>query len=80
MNEQRAASERRYFWDFFGPNAEGTARHFKEHLDGFLAREGIADATTGVVSEQPGHWAAYCDAPSAHEASIAQALRPRRYR
>ena len=28
----------RYFWDFFGPDAERTAQHFRRHLDEFLEK------------------------------------------
>ena len=69
---------RRYFWDFYGGSAEGTARHFHTHLDDFLARNAITGCTTGV--EQPGksQFAAWCEAPEEHGDAIRRALRPRR--
>jgi len=67
-----------WYWDFAGPTAEGTARHFVVHLDEFLAREGIAGCETGVESQGPGHAAAYCRGPDEHHDVILRALRPRR--
>lgn len=72
------AGLRRYFWDFFGPNGEGTARHFHEHLDEFLAREKLAGCATGVIVEDR-HSAVYCDAPETHHAVVQRALRPKRF-
>lgn len=69
---------RRYYWDFFGPAADGTARHFQHHLDEFLERERLQGCTTGVEAEQ-GTVSAWLDAPVAYEPVIGRALRPRRY-
>jgi hypothetical protein len=69
---------RRYFWDFFGPNGAGTARHFLVHLDEFLSRHSLSGCETGVVSAGPAHHAVFCIAPAAVQASIESALRPRR--
>lgn len=78
-----------YFWDFFGPRAEGTARHFVEHLDQFLEREsrlereGFLGCETGAGSRGPGHAAAWCRVPPDAEPEIhrgiQKALRPRRF-
>ena len=67
-----------YFWDFFGPSAEGTAAHFLVHLDEFLVRESIEGCTTGLCDEGPGHHAAYCAAPPTAGAVLERALKPRR--
>ncbi|WP_373046717.1 hypothetical protein [Vulgatibacter sp.] len=67
-----------WYWDFAGPNAEGTARHFRVHLDEFLAREGIEGCETGVESQGPGHAAAFCRGPASVREPIERALRPRR--
>ena len=67
------------YWDHFGAPAEGTAEHFRVHLDEFLAREGLTGCTTGVVVEQPGHHAAaWCTCPEPLVPVIGRALRPRR--
>ena len=78
-----AREGRIYFWDFFGPRAEGTARHFVEHLGQFLQREGFAECETGAGSRGSGHAAAWCrvppEAPAEVHLGIQKALRPRRF-
>ena len=67
-----------FFWDFHGPRAEGTARHFARHLGELFAREAIAGCTTAVEEAARNHWVVRCDAPAAHAESLRRALRPRR--
>ena len=67
-----------YFWDFFGPRADGTARHFQKHLEQFLETHALPGCRTGLASEGEGHQAVYCEAPAAAESAIEGALRPRR--
>lgn len=67
-----------YYWDFFGPAAQGTAEHFLRHLDEFLARESVAGCRTGCNSQGAGHHAAYCAAPPEAGEVIERALKPRR--
>lgn len=31
----------RFHWDFFGPDAPTTAKHFLKHMDEFCVREGV---------------------------------------
>jgi uncharacterized protein len=69
-----------FFWDFFGPRAEGTARHFQRHMDEFLHRETLAGCITGAEQLAAGHWAAWCRAPADAAAAVQGALRPRRQR
>lgn len=69
---------RSYYWDFFGPRAEGTAAHFRQHLDGFIQKNGLEGCETGIVSQGEGHSAAFCRAPAAAQSAIERALRPRR--
>jgi hypothetical protein len=68
-----------YLWDFFGPNAEGTAAHFEVHLRQFLAEHGITDCETGTESEGEGHRAARCSTPAGNDV-LERALKPRRRR
>ena len=68
-----------YLWDFFGPNAEGTAAHFEVHLREFLDKHGITGAETGTESEGEGHRATRCSVREANPL-IEQALKPRRRR
>lgn len=67
-----------FCWDFFGPRAEGTARHFQRHLDEFLLREGIAGCATGAEQVAAGHWAAWCRTPQPAIETVRRTLRPRR--
>lgn len=69
---------RSYFWDFFGPRAEGTAQHFLVHLRQFLKQHECPEMPTGVRSEGPGHQAVFCSPPQEFWQPIEQSLRPRR--
>ncbi|MBC7541839.1 MAG: hypothetical protein H7338_03830 [Candidatus Sericytochromatia bacterium] len=68
----------RFYWDFYGGSAEGTATHFHKHLDEFLTRNGITGCRTGMLQAGKVQFAAWCEAPADHQAAIAKALRPRR--
>lgn len=68
-----------YAWDFFGPNAEGTAQHFLRHLEQYRAKLGLEGCETGLESERAGHHAVWCRTPPAADAAILQ-LRPKRRR
>jgi hypothetical protein len=70
--------KRRYFWDFFGPAAERTAEHFREHLEQFLVQNALSGCEVGLASAGAGHHAAFCVAPSEVQSAIERALRPRR--
>lgn len=66
-----------FYWDYYGPDAEGTARHFLVHLGEYIVRAGVADCERGVESTRAGHCAVWCKAPDdAREAMLR--LRPRR--
>ena len=65
-------------WDFFGPTALGTARHFLIHLVEFLAREALGPLPTGLGTETAGHVAAWCQISAETEAVLVRALRPKR--
>ena len=67
-----------FFWDFFGPRAEGTARHFLRHLEEFLQREAVSDCVAEVAAVKAGHWAVSCRTPLDTAAVVRAALRPRR--
>jgi hypothetical protein len=67
-----------FHWDYHGPRAEGTARHFCHHLDEFLTREGLTGCRTAVVEVREGHWAVACDAEGEAAAIVERVLRPRR--
>lgn len=67
-----------FYWDFFGPYAERTARHFDVHLQQFLEKNAVAGCQTGVESAGAGHFAAFCVAPLEVADGVERALRPRR--
>ncbi len=83
----------RFLWDFYGPGAEKTARHFEQHLKDFFKNNELA-LPTDVQRLEENHWCASCDPPdvpaamlepqptTSDEASIAdkvgRALRPQR--
>lgn len=68
-----------YAWDFHGPHAEGTARHFLEHLATFCRQLALEGCEAGLESHGPGHHAVWCRTPAAAAAAV-QRLRPRRSR
>lgn len=68
-----------YIWDFFGPNAEGTARHFLRHLEQYWVKSGLEGCEGGLESEATGHHAVWCRTPPAADAAIMQ-LKPKRRR
>ena len=67
-----------FYWDFFGPNAQPTAEHFRVHLERFLAQNGCTGCTTGLTSEGAGHTGVWCRSTAEHAAAIARSLRPKR--
>ena len=69
---------KRFYWDFFGPRAEGTAQHFLVHLREFLAKNACPEMPTGLCSEGAGHQAVFCAPPAEFAAAIERSLRPRR--
>lgn len=69
---------RTFYWDFFGPNAERTALHFKAHLEQFLEKNALAGCETGAASERSGHFAAFCRTPKAVEDALLRSLKPQR--
>lgn len=67
-----------YYWDFFGPHAEGTATHFVRHLLEFFEKNGIEGCVVDTMSAGEGHFAALCRPPAEAEPVIERALRPKR--
>jgi hypothetical protein len=69
---------KKYLWDFFGPYAERTARHFEQHLLEFLSKNELAVEATGLESNGHNHHAAFCIAPAQSQSTIETSLRPNR--
>ncbi|MGB1013779.1 MAG: hypothetical protein ACPG4T_06575 [Nannocystaceae bacterium] len=70
---------RKLHWDFFGPHAEGTARHYLRHLHTFIEQHSLGDCESGVHTLAPNHFGTWCIAASAgDEQKLIEQLRPRR--
>lgn len=67
-----------YYWDFYGPRAAGTARHFVRHLDEFLRQHDLGGCEIGTSSDAEGHVAAFCRSSAEAQPIIEGALRPNR--
>ncbi|HEX3774760.1 MAG TPA: hypothetical protein VHV51_09870 [Polyangiaceae bacterium] len=67
-----------FFWDFFGPRADGTAEHFLRHLRVFLEQHECPEMPLGLRSEGAGHRAVFCTPPPEFELAIERSLKPRR--
>lgn len=78
-----------YVWDFFGPEAAGTAEHFEVHLREFLEREqitgwvagterGEADGSASPRNPAGIHVRVWLDADVIWEPILRRALRPHR--
>jgi hypothetical protein len=68
-----------HHWDFFGPDAEKTAKHFEKHVAEFAALEQLKIDGSGSFQADPNHtcfWIETIDAN--HAALIKKRLRPRR--
>jgi hypothetical protein len=70
--------QRRYFWDFFGPQAARTAEHFRRHLDEFLQKN-ACPGETSLESKGEAHSAVGCRVESAWFERIERTLRPKRH-
>lgn len=70
---------RTYYWDFFGPQAQKTAEHFRHHLDEFL-KKNTCPGETGLGSEGAGHAAVSCRVSPDWFERLERALRPKRHR
>lgn len=66
-----------FHWDFFGPDAQATARHFLHHLDEFCAREGITGHRHQVTGKGM-RWTATLACDERHMALVRDRLRPKR--
>lgn len=61
-SDHLSQSERcRLSWDYYGPQAEGTATHFQHHLIEWLTREGyVGQCEVSLQSHTLIHWAVNC--------------------
>ena len=70
----------RLYWDFRGGRAQGTAEHFKRHLDSFLESNEVAHISTGTEAYSALHSAAFCDLMGEARPFVVERLRPHRQR
>ncbi len=69
---------RRFYWDFYGGQAAGTAAHFRTHLDEFVASRDLGECPSGTEAYSPIHHAAWCRASDQASEVIVTHLRPHR--
>lgn len=66
----------RLFWDFFGPEAEPTARHHQRHLTEFLTKNSV-DGRPELEHDEA-RVSVYLDLPKDLAEKVGRVLRPRR--
>jgi len=70
----------RLYWDFRGGRAQGTAEHFKLHLDTFLESNEVTHGSTGTEAYSAQHSAVFCDLMGEAREFVVERLRPHRRR
>jgi len=68
----------RLMWDFFGPDARGTAAHHLIHLHELFEKESIAYTASGVGSGMTNHAMSWCEVHADDADAISKALKPQR--
>ena len=66
-----------FHWEFFGPDAAGTAENFVKHLLEFCDKEGI-DERRAWHAEHGARWTASLECEEKHMLLIRDRLRPKR--
>lgn len=69
---------KRLYFDFWGPAAEPTARHFAAHLSEFLGREGVPAQGPFVEHHEPTGVSVSLLVGDEHVEALSRSLRPRR--
>jgi len=68
----------RLMWDFFGPDAAGTAKHHQIHLHEFFQKESIEMSAYGVSTGTTNHAMSWCEVEEELADPVSKALRPQR--
>lgn len=68
----------RIIWDFFGPDAKGTAKHQIHHVHELFEREHITYYASGVGTAQRNHAMSWVEIDLDEEAAVSKALKPNR--
>ena len=68
------------YWDYYGPSAEGTAMHFKHHLEEWIQRSGLESSLlkTQVEKNTEMHFSATCIIKLSDGEGVYRALRAHR--
>lgn len=66
------------FWDFRGPAAQQTANHHLIHLKEYFNNQQITARDTGVESNSPSWFSAYCVVTMEQVETLRNALKPHR--
>jgi hypothetical protein len=67
----------RFHWDFLGPDAPITAKHFCHHLEEFCEMHRIAEQRT-LTTDLPGRSVASLECDEKHMLLVRDLLRPKR--
>jgi len=67
----------RFHWEFFGPDAQQTAEHFKKHLEEFCEAEDIAERRT-YLTTFPRRVISTLECEESHLVLVRDRLRPKR--
>jgi hypothetical protein len=78
MMTQQVKTVIRVVWDYFGPSAQPTAKHFARHLTGFLDEHNCVDYVVETEQVSPVHSATYADIPHDFLDVVGPTLRPHR--
>jgi len=65
-------------WDFYGGDAEGTAKHHVIHLEQFMEREKLSYIKTGIESNEDFHCLAFITVNEKDVVVLRDSLRPNR--
>lgn len=76
--DQATDKQLRLLWDYRGPNAQGIAEHFVNHLKSYAQRHELDEPPMGVLENRPGWWSAYLEAPEADFPELKKHLKPHR--
>ncbi|MCB9364891.1 MAG: hypothetical protein H6587_10005 [Flavobacteriales bacterium] len=65
-------------WEFYGPDAEHTAKHHQEHLGEFAEKENLIEGICGAEYVTEMKWLAYLICVESEMIKVRDALKPLR--
>ncbi len=78
LNSYEMVMHVRIIWDFFGPDAKGTAKHQIHHVHELFERESITYYASGVGTAQKNHAMSWVEIDLEEEEPVSKALKPNR--